>query len=84
LTHDAKRISPLAGFNLETRRKVMANKECPVTCGNDVVTNTLRKVGVGRSMMITLALLPFSWNGVVWVADAVQSLWNAATSAVGT
>ena len=64
----------------------MANsKECPVVgCGNDVVTNTLRKVGVGRSMMITLALLPFSWNGVVWVADAVQSLWNAATSAVGT
>ena len=49
----------------------MANsKECPVSCGNDVV--------------ITLALLPFSWNGVVWVADAVQSLWNAATSAVGT
>ena len=64
----------------------MANqKECPVAgCGSDVVTNTLSKVGVCRSMMITLALLPFSWNGVVWVADAVQSLWNAATSAVGT
>ena len=64
----------------------MANTEkCPVAgCGNDVVTNTLRKVGICRSMMITLALLPFSWNGVVWVADAVQSLWNAATSAVGT
>ena len=62
----------------------MANKECPVQCGNDIVTKTLTKVGVCRSMMITLALLPFSWNGVVWVADAVQSLWNAATSAVGT
>ena len=64
----------------------MANtKDCPVVgCGNDVVTNTLRKVGVGRSMMITLALLPFAWNGVVWVADALQSLWTAATSAVGT
>ena len=59
--------------------------ECPVVgCGKDVVTNTLRKVGVNRSMMITLALLPFTWNGVVWVADAVQSLWDAATNAVGT
>ena len=64
----------------------MANqKECPVVgCGNDVVTNTLRKVGICRSLLITTALLPFSWNGVVWGADAVQSLWNAATSAVGT
>jgi len=62
----------------------MADKtdSCPVTCGNDVVTNTLGKVGVCRSMMITLALLPFSWNGVVWVADALHSLWNAATTAV--
>ena len=63
----------------------MANsKECPVSCGNDIVTKTLTKVGVCRSMMITLALLPFAWNGVVWVADALQSLWTAATSAVGT
>ena len=65
----------------------MANKsECPVVgnCEKDIVSKALNKVGVCRSMMITLALLPFSWNGVVWVADAVQSLWNAATSAVGT
>ena len=63
----------------------MANKDCPVAgCGNDVVTKTLGKVGVCRSMMITLALLPFSWNGVVWVADALHSLWAAATNAVGT
>jgi len=64
----------------------MASKEkCPVVgCETDVVTKTLRKVGVCRSMMITLALLPFSWNGVVWVADALHSLWTAATSAVGS
>ncbi len=62
----------------------MANKECPAQCGTDIVTKTLTKVGVCRSMLITLALLPYAWNGVVWVADAVQSLWNAATSAVGT
>ena len=61
------------------------NSECPVVgCGNDVVTNTLSKVGVCRSMMITLALLPFSWNGVVWVAEALHSLWTAATNAVGS
>ena len=64
----------------------MANtKDCPVVgCGKDVVTNTLNKVGVNRSMMITLALLPFAWNGVVWVADAIHSLWTAATTAVGS
>ena len=62
----------------------MANKECPTQCGTDIVTKTLTKVGVCRSMLITLALLPYAWNGVVWVADAVQSLWNAATNAVGT
>ncbi len=58
--------------------------EKAMTCGNDVVTRTLGKVGVCRSMMITLALLPFAWNGVVWVADALHSLWTAATNAVGS
>ncbi len=64
----------------------MANtKECPVTgCGNDAVARVLNKVGVNRSTLITLALLPYAWNGVVWVADAVHSLWTAATSAVGS
>ncbi len=62
----------------------MPTKECSTSCGNDVVTKTIGKVGINRSMLITLALLPYAWNGVVWVADAVQSLWNAATNAVGT
>ena len=63
----------------------MSNEVCEKTaCGSDVVTRTLSKVGVCRSMMITLALLPFSWDGVVWVADALHSLWTAATSAVGS
>ncbi len=59
---------------------------CPVTgdCDKDVVTRTLGKIGVCRSMMITLALLPFSWAGVVWVAASVKSLWDAATVAVGS
>jgi len=80
-------LTHLAGFNLIQGEKVMANtKECPVVgqCEKDVVTKALGKVGVCRSMMITLALLPYSWNGVVWVADAVHSLWNAATTAVGS
>jgi len=64
----------------------MANtKECPVMgCGGDPVARVLNKVGVSRSTLITLALLPYAWNGVVWVADAVHSLWTAATSAVGS
>ena len=63
----------------------MSNEVCEkLNCGGDVVTRTLGKVGVCRSMMITLALLPFSWDGVIWVADALHSLWTAATSAVGS
>mgnify|MGYP003117191346 CR=1 FL=1 len=60
----------------------MASKECSVPCGSDVVTRSLSKVGICRSMLITLALLPFSWKGVVWVGHAIQDLWHAATTAV--
>ena len=57
----------------------MANskvEECPVSCSNDVVAGVLGRVGVTRSCLITLALLPFSWSGVVWFADALRSLWE--------
>ncbi len=46
------------------------------SCGTDVVTRALGKVGVCRSMLITLALLPFAWNGVTWVGGAVRELWG--------
>ncbi len=66
----------------------MANKsECPVvggTCEKDVVSKALSKVGICRSMLITLALVPFAWEGVVWGASAVKSVWDAATAAVGS
>ena len=43
---------------------------CPVMgCGGDVVTKALGKIGVNRSMMITLALVPFAWRGVVECLD---------------
>ncbi len=60
----------------------MANKtDCPSSgCGNDVVTNTLGKVGINRSMLITLALVPFAWDGVNWVAGAVRELWGLIAS----
>ena len=59
--------------------------QCPVTgnCDKDIVSKSLAKIGVCRSTLITLALLPFAWDGVVWVASAVTSLWDAATTAVG-
>ena len=60
----------------------MASKDCPVTCGDDVVQRTIGKVGVTRSMLITLALLPYSWKGVVWIGHAIQDLWHAANTAV--
>ena len=49
-------------------------------CTGDVVASTLGKVGINRSLLITLALLPFAWNGVNWVAGAVRELWNLIAS----
>jgi len=57
--------------------------DCTLSCCDDVVTNAFSKVGVNRSMMITLALIPFAWDGVVWVGQAVNSLWGLVTNAVG-
>ena len=54
--------------------------KCTDSCGTDVVTNALGKVGVCRSMLITLALLPFAWDGVNWVAGACRELWNLIAS----
>ena len=62
----------------------MANSDkCCSGSGDDCITRTLGKVGVNRSMMITLALVPFAWDGVMWFGHAVQALWTAATTAVG-
>ena len=58
----------------------MANSEKSCGSANDVVASTLGKVGINRSMMITLALLPFAWEGVNWVAGAVRELWNLIAS----
>ena len=49
-------------------------------CTNDGVSSALGKVGINRSMMITLALLPFAWDGVNWVGGAVRELWNLIAS----
>jgi hypothetical protein len=57
----------------------MANSE--KCCGaNDVVASTLNKVGINRSMLITLALIPFAWEGVNWMAGAVRELWSLIAS----
>ena len=53
------------------------SKEC---CSNDIVDTALGKVGITRSMLITLALLPFAWEGVNWVAGACRELWNLIAS----
>ena len=58
----------------------MANSEKSCGSANDVVASTLGKVGINRSLLITLALLPFAWNGVNWVAGAVRELWNLIAS----
>lgn len=67
-----------------------SKSDCPVQncetkcCKEDVVTRVLTKFGVCRSMLITLALVPFAWEGVVLGASAVKSVWDAVTTAVGS
>jgi len=56
----------------------MSKDNCSLGC--DVVTGALGRVGVNRSMLVTLALLPFAWGGVVWLAEAVRSLWGLVAS----
>ena len=55
--------------------------DCPAAgCGNDVVQNCLGKIGIARSVLVTLALVPFAWNGVLWFRDAVATLWDSITT----
>jgi len=74
-----KRTNPFSqGFNsIKEKNMTNSKEEC---CTGDVVSTTLGKVGINRSMLITLALLPFAWEGVNWVAGAVRELWNLIAS----
>lgn len=55
--------------------------DCPVAgCGKDVVGNWLGKVGINRSLLVTLALVPFAWDGVLWFRDAVATIWDSVTT----
>jgi len=54
----------------------MPNSKTECTWGCDVLTGSLAKVGINRIMLVTLALLPFAWGGVAWLAEAVRSLWD--------
>ena len=58
--------------------------ECPVTGGGcNCVSKVLCKIGVCRSTLVTLALVPFAWDGVLWFADAVRSLFDLISGVGG-
>ena len=57
--------------------------ECPVSGGCDFVSKALCRVGIKRSLLVTLALVPFAWDGVLWVADAIRSLFDLAAGVGG-
>ena len=58
--------------------------ECPVTGGGcDGVSKVLCKIGICRSLLVTLALVPFAWDGVLWFADAIRSLFDLAAGVGG-
>ena len=46
----------------------------------DCFSTLLGKVGVNRSLLVTLALVPFSFNGARFIVDFCVSAWNAITS----
>ncbi len=55
--------------------------ECPVTgCGRDFLTRALNRVHVSRSLLVTLALVPFAWDGVLWFRDAFQWVWDSVSA----
>jgi len=66
----------------------MANKNetasCPVTGGCDKLSCLLSKVGVNRSLLLTLALLPFAWKGVNLCASGLAGLWHLVVDAAQT
>ena len=57
--------------------------ECPVSGGGDFVSKALCRSGVSRSTLVTLALVPFAWDGVLWFADAIRSLFDLAAGVGG-
>jgi hypothetical protein len=62
----------------------MSVKDESGVCSNgDFLSNFLGRLGVNRSLLWTLTLLPFAWGGVVWAADAVRDIWTTVSSSVG-
>ena len=57
--------------------------ECPVSGGCDCVSKFLCRCGISRSLLVTLALVPFAWKGVLWFADAIRSLFDLASGVGG-
>jgi hypothetical protein len=56
---------------------------CPVTGGCDKLSCLLSKVGINRSMLVTLALLPFAWDGAVLVKNAVVAVAHVVMGLFG-
>jgi hypothetical protein len=59
------------------------NESCSTSCGHDCVTKFLGRFGICRSMLVTFALLPFAWDGVVWFVDAVEKVFDLVTGVGG-
>lgn len=55
---------------------------CPLSEGSDRVTCALGKVGVNRSLLVTLALLPFAWAGASVIVNAVVGAWSTIVTVV--
>ena len=49
---------------------------CPTECGQDCLSKFLARIGFCRSTLITLALVPFAWDGVTWAIDADKSVFD--------
>jgi hypothetical protein len=72
-----------ASLRKEKNMSKYASEGCPVNEGCDKVSCWLSKVGVTRSLLITLGLLPFAWNGLALLANGVVGVWKFLTTSVG-
>jgi hypothetical protein len=61
-----------------------ATRSCPIVGGCDKLSCLLCKVGINRSLLVTLALIPFAWEGVALLKNLVVGVWTHIGSALNS
>ncbi len=57
--------------------------ECPTSCSGGCICRFLSRIGLCRSTLVTLALVPFAWDGVEWFVNSIRSLFDLVSGVGG-